>query len=314
MDRETIQGIRTTKRLDEKLLACKGVIGVDVDYKRVKGQKTDAFSITVYVKKKISQEELSAEEAVPARIKGIPTDVVECPNVWPSNKTSAQRVTEGTTKQEKTLVLEGGLSISNQHNLGGYGTLGVVLLSQKAPTALSCAHVMVYPPPQLRQGVIEPGGPQGGTYPADSIGHTSLAYYGSSNVDAALVPIQERFSDVGSILNIGKVPGFLNAFVGQHVKKMGARTGLLQGVVSSTTCTWLLRTTLGSVILNNQIRIDGQFALTGDSGAAVIEDTNNRMVGMVVSGSSVSPFFTICNNSADLVKIIPTMTLSHEQD
>ena len=34
MDREAIQGIRTTKRLDEKLLAYKGVIGVDVDYKQ----------------------------------------------------------------------------------------------------------------------------------------------------------------------------------------------------------------------------------------------------------------------------------------
>lgn len=88
--KEAIQEIRTTNRLDDKLLKCKGVIGVDVDYKQVKGQKTDTLSITVYVKKKLVKEELSADEAVPEMIHGIPTDVVECPNVWPSQASSEQ--------------------------------------------------------------------------------------------------------------------------------------------------------------------------------------------------------------------------------
>ena len=317
MDREAIQGIRTTKRLDEKLLAYKGVIGVDVDYKRVGGQKTDTFSITVYVKKKISQEELSAEEAVPARIEGIPTDVVECPNVWPSKESAEQRASEVTTKQVKTETLEGGLSISNQYDLGGYGTLGIVLMVQKVPTALSCAHVMGYPPLQPGQGVIEPGGPQGGAYPADSIGVTSLAYYGPNNVDAALVPIKKgRSSNAASIVNIGKVNGFAKTFVGQQVKKMGVTTGFTQGVVSSTTLTWTYHSaTLGQITLKNQIRVDGQFAWMGDSGSAVIETTKNEMVGMVVSGHTSAPFFTVCNTSTDLEKIVSaTMTFRHEQD
>ena len=88
--KEAIQEIRTTNRLDDKLLKCKGVIGVDVDYKQVKGQKTDTLSITVYVKKKLVKEELSADEAVPEMIHGIPTDVLECPNVWPSQASSEQ--------------------------------------------------------------------------------------------------------------------------------------------------------------------------------------------------------------------------------
>ena len=236
--------------------------------------------------------------------------MVECPNVWPSKESSEQRATEVTTKQERTAVLEGGLSISNQYNLGSYGTLGIVLMSQNAPTALSCAHVMVYPPllPAAGQGVIEPGGPQGGGYPADSIGRTSLVEYGLNNVDAALVPIQGRLSSVGSIVNIGKVNGFANAFVGQHVKKMGATTGLLQGVVGSTAFTWTYTTSLGPITLHNQIRVDGEFALPGDSGSAVIETTNNQMVGMVVSGTTSNPYFTVCNTSADLARIIPTMT------
>ena len=88
MDKETIQEIRTTNCLDDKLLKCKGVIGVDVDYKKVKGQKTETLGIIIYVKKKLVKEELSADEAVPEMIDGIPTDVVECPNVWPSQASS----------------------------------------------------------------------------------------------------------------------------------------------------------------------------------------------------------------------------------
>ena len=314
MDREAIQGIRTAKRLDDKLLECKGVVGVDVDYKQVKGQKTDAFSITVFVKKKIAKEELSVDEAVPAEIEGIPTDVVECSNVWPSQESLELRAdVQVTMKQEKTAVLQGGLSISNQYDLGSYGTLGIILYSQSKPTALSCAHVMVYPPPQPGQGVIEPGGPQGGTHPADSIGNVSVADYGPHNVDAALVPIDGRASSVATVLNIGKVNGFGMAFVGQQLKKMGVRTGFTQGVVSSTTYTSRSTSPLGTITLYNQIRIDGQFALPGDSGAAVI-DNNNYMVGMVQSGNASHPYFTVCNTSADLQKIIPSLSYVPEQE
>ena len=84
MNKEQVQTIRTASRLDDKLLKYEGVIGVDVDYKRVKGQRTDKFSIIVYVKQKLPKEELSADETIPTEIEGIATDVVECSNVWPS--------------------------------------------------------------------------------------------------------------------------------------------------------------------------------------------------------------------------------------
>ena len=41
MNRKEIQAIRTKKRIDDKLLKFKGVVGVDVEYKRIKGEKTD---------------------------------------------------------------------------------------------------------------------------------------------------------------------------------------------------------------------------------------------------------------------------------
>ena len=97
---------------------------------------------------------------------------------------------------------------------------------------------------------------------------------------------------------------------------MGATTGVTEGFISSTTCTWQLRSDLGTVTLYNQnlIRIDDHFALPGDSGAAVIKTTNNYMVGMAVSSSAEIPFFTIYNNSADLADIQPIVAFLHEQD
>ena len=161
---------------------------------------------------------------------------------------------------------------------------------------------MVYPPPQPGQGVIEPGGPRGGTYPADSIGKVSIAEYnGLNNVDAALAPISGRAYSLETVLNIGKINGWGTGFVGNDLGKMRARTGK----ISSTTFTWQMTDpNLGPITLRNQIKIDGQFALPGDSGAAAI-NTNHQMVGMV-QGSSTGPiFFTVCNTSSDLQKIIP---------
>lgn len=314
MNRQEIQGIRTASQLDDKLLKCKGVIGVDVDYKEVKGEKTDKFCITVYVKNKLAKEELSADEVVPAEIEGIQTDVVECLNVWPSPESAEQMAAEVKTKQPQTPVLVGGLSISNQFD-NGYGTLGVVILSNSVPTALSCAHVMVYPPSQPGQGVIEPGKNQGGTYPADSIGLVTFSRYGLNNVDAALVPIlSSRPSSLGVVQNIGTVRDYGSTFIGQQVGKMGATTALTQGWVTSTTLMWRYTTSLGTITLDNQIRVDGTggstFALPGDSGSAVING-GLYMVGMVVSG--VPNQFTVCNNSTDIVNAIPRVTSFSEE-
>lgn len=317
MNREQIQDIRMTNKLDAKLLKYKGVIGVDVDLKQVKGQKTDNYSITVYVKRKIAKDELSAEDAIPSEIEGIVTDIIECPNVWPSSEPAEQSAAEVKSKKPQTGVLSGGLDISNQYNLGGYGTLGIVVLSNKVPTALSCAHVMLSPPPQPGQGVIEPSGPNGGTYPADSIGTVSAASYNQFvyNIDAALVPIQGRFSNVGHVQNIGNVTGWGTAAINQSVTKMGVTTGLTQGITVSTTLTWSYTTSLGPCTLFNQIKVENvggtTFALPGDSGSVVV-DSNHLMVGMVVAGAPYQ--FTVCNTSANLAGWIPAnLTFTKEE-
>lgn len=77
LDKAVIQEIRTKNRLDDELLKCKGVVGIVVGYKQVKGHETDTVGITVYVEEKLDEKELSTEEAIPKMICGIQTDVIE---------------------------------------------------------------------------------------------------------------------------------------------------------------------------------------------------------------------------------------------
>ena len=301
MDKERIQEIRK-KYGDDNLLKCKGAIGVDVDHKSVNGKKTDKLSITVYVKKKLAKEELTADEAVPTEMEGVSTDVVECPNVWPN-------------AMVRTDPLVGGLSIGSTGTTGSYGTLGIVLYHGGTPTALSAAHVMVSSLPGVGQTVIEPSN---GNYPVDSIGTVStVAYGGNTNLDAALVPVQGRGTVVGYVNNIGQVANWALPAENQVVRKMGVRTGLTEGIVGSTTLTWTLTSPLGQFILYNQVRVDNSggvnFALPGDSGSAVITSTDGQlyMIGTVVSGQEGQ--FTVCNNSVDLQRLLQAAGVSFSQ-
>ena len=140
-DRQAIQQKRTTNRLDEQLIKRKGVIGIDVGHKLVKGQKTDRLGITVYVEKKLQQHQLSAEEAIHPTINGIPTDVIEVVNRWglwkPRIASDAKAPPSKGSATVGTDPLVGGLSIANQYAPDAGGTLGIILTSKNAPTACS---------------------------------------------------------------------------------------------------------------------------------------------------------------------------------
>ena len=105
-------------------------------------------------------------------------------------------------------------------------------MSNGIPTALGCAHVMVHPPAGSVQDVIEPGFPQGGSYPQDTFGSVASYHFGSNNVDAALTPVTNRFYKLVHILKIGQINGWGIGWVGNQVKKMGALGGLTYSTIS----------------------------------------------------------------------------------
>lgn len=312
MERQEILRKRSELRLDERLKNYKGVVGIDVENKRLNRQKTDTLSIAVYVEKKLQTQQLSDDEAIPEMIEGIPTDVVEVNYLWGPAHISQPRAAYYESSEPKAMVtiqatdeLVGGLSICNQYTPDYYGTLGIVLPSKGAPTALSCAHVMVHPPPATGQGVMEP---VLGTYPVDCIGNVSLYHFNDENTDAALVPITERSSSLWTVMDIGKIDGWGTGCVGDDVEKVGVTSGHTYGVISSTTYTLITSDPdWGDITLTNQIKIDSEFSKPGDSGSAVIDSKTKKMVGMVEAGGEMNDgeFFSVVQPSAYLQAIIP---------
>lgn len=69
---DEIRHIKT--EVEAELLKLPGVTGVDVGYKYVGGKKTNTLAIRVYVEEK---KDVSEEDAVPKRIRDIPTDVIQ---------------------------------------------------------------------------------------------------------------------------------------------------------------------------------------------------------------------------------------------
>jgi len=65
---------RVKTEVEAELLKLPGVTGVDVGYKYVDGKKTDVVAIRVYVKKK---RDVPEKDAIPKKIRDIPTDVIE---------------------------------------------------------------------------------------------------------------------------------------------------------------------------------------------------------------------------------------------
>lgn len=65
---------RVKTEVEAELLKLPGVTGVDVGYKYVGGKKTDVVAIRVYVKKK---RDVPEKDAIPKKIRDIPTDVIE---------------------------------------------------------------------------------------------------------------------------------------------------------------------------------------------------------------------------------------------
>ena len=69
--------LRAKEKHKAELLACRGVVGVGIGYKRIKGEETGRISIIVSVERKIPLNELEDGDIIPGEIEGIPTDIVE---------------------------------------------------------------------------------------------------------------------------------------------------------------------------------------------------------------------------------------------
>ena len=313
----------TLKNYRSQLLDQSNVVAAGVGYKITGGQKTSTLSIVCSVTKKLAASQLSSKDLVPDRLNGTPTDVIE---------TGIIRALQSPT--EKHRPAPGGVSIGHRDiTAGTLGCLvkkdgRFVILSNNHVLANSNAA-------EIGDPILQPGPHDGGRYPDDHIADleqfipinitgapsdcpvatgtanflNSIArLFGSSVqlqaidqqatenlVDAAIArPINP--DDVkNEILEIGTIQGAVEGELGMAIKKSGRTTGFTTGEIQQVDVAVNVQYGEGQIAQFTDQLMAGAMSQGGDSGSAVLDDSNN-LVGLLFAGSDTSTIMNRIQN------------------
>jgi len=320
----SLDNIRATAQASSnQLLQKHNVIATGIGYKYTAGQRTDTLCIVCSVEKKVSISELEREDRVPPEIDGLPTDVVE---------TGPIRAFQSTTGRFRPAP--GGVSIGHRDiTAGTLGCVvrrdgQLYILSNNHVLANSNDGSIGDP-------ILQPGPHDGGRLPDDKLAvlsdfvpikfegapsscgvagavvgaaNTLAGWFGSdtrlkavsvqaeaNKVDAAIArPLQD--SDVSEeILHIGPIKGVAQGELGMAVKKCGRTTGFTQGEIQQIDVTVKVQYGGGRVALFSDQLLAGAMSQGGDSGSAVLDDSD-RLVGLLFAGSDNSTIINRIEN------------------
>jgi len=268
---------------------------VGIGRKLVNGKLTKTLCVRLYVTQKLPRHRLQADQCLPERIDGIPTDIVEAPPAY----LAAVPPPCSLRKLQEQRPAQGG--ISGAHEAVQAGTLAAQCRSRRPEDAadrfvLANNHTLsdlgLAPPGST---VVQPASRDGGT-PEQRLG--GLARFvpvvesptATNLVDAAIAKLDTPSAMKAGICSIGPVNGTSAATPEVIVHKHGRTTGYTVGVVDDTSVDVLIPlrredlTRLTQFV--DQIRLRprvGQlvFAQPGDSGALVLTKTGNQAVGLL---------------------------------
>lgn len=296
------------------------VVLVGRGHKIVNGIDTGRDAIVIGVTRKVSVSLLKKGEIIPAKIKGVETDVVEVGEI------RALR----TTKHRPAPA---GVSIG--HYKITAGTLGMVVKKDGKRFILSNNHVLANSnDAKIGDPIYQPGPYDGGTE-LDMIGcliafepiqFTQVSQCPVGNfvvnlwdkvagkfnrqtrlqaitqvpnvVDCAIAEASDRdISD--EILEVGTPAGFADVEVGTKVKKSGRTTGLNEGAVTLIDATAQVSYGSNIAIFEDQI-ITSKLAEGGDSGSVVLNEAN-EVVGLLFAGSDS---ITIVNKIENVIEAL----------
>jgi hypothetical protein len=270
-DREYARAEKVLKKNWRRLLDRKGVTLVDVNYRIRDGEQTPEVVIRVHVQKKVDPEDLRPNQIL-TEIEGVPIDVVESQNTF----------------KELIGPIQGGARIAPTHNLSEAGTMGIVCFTKgsREPRLLTNAHVVYGGKNKSSLGSRIPM-----HWVPKSAASTALgdglrdSSFRDSRGDAALIEPASDITTLPGVEDILSNPTGIrqltrtDVFRRVVVKKMGAHTGVTEGIVDSITLTFSVPgiSYLGQIGIRS---VSGeQFSTFGDSGAVVVQGTD--IVGLL---------------------------------
>ena len=257
------------------------VVGTGIGFRIVGGLLTPDVALKVYVTEKVASGSVSAFNAVPSAVGGMPVDIEAVGEIVPQMYT-----------RRYARPLRCGVSIGHPQITAG--TLGcLVVLNNNRLCLLSNNHVIANSNnSRIGDPIIQPGPADGGVSPGDRIAvlenFIRINFPGPNLVDAAVAWTAYRYVDprhVTYTLN----PTPVAARLGMTVKKNGRTTQATLGTITDLNVNINVGFSGGSAQFRNQIGIrgtGGPFSRGGDSGSLVVTANTNQPVGLVFAGRS----------------------------
>jgi len=266
------------------------VVGIGVGRKVTNGKVTSTVAIHVYVERKVPKKAVPKGDAIPSRINGVPTDVIE------TGRFFAQATPVAQTRLRPA---KGGCSIGFQGD--GFvmaGTFGCLVTDGESRFILSNNHVIANENAlPLNSPIFQPGLLDNGTVPADRIAKLArmvkiVPLPADNHVDAAIAVLDKVtlaspliLPKVGKLKSTATVP----AVERMKVHKHGRTTGYTQGQVMDVTADVNVQYDFGVARFVDQIIIvgdSGSFSDSGDSGSLIVDRATRQATGLLFAGSS----------------------------
>lgn len=233
------------------------------------------LAIRVYVKSKLPLSEIPTGSKVPAKINGLPTDVIAVGDI---------------TALGRPVMC--GASIG--HYTVNAGTLGC-LVRRVAETTndrfiLSNNHVLAKSNKAKKgDAILEPGPKDGGTEPIAELTEFERIDFAEPNLmDAAIARVIDPDDVLPEIQHIGYVePDPKTAVLYQSVRKYGRTTKHTVGVVMDIAADIKVGYGTEWADFENQLALHGytgDFSAPGDSGSLVVDGESRRAVALLFSG------------------------------
>lgn len=286
------------------------IVGTGLGYRDLQPGAPGAIVVAVRSKKPISQ--CAPWELIPPEYKGIPTQVIETGNFTASfgNEPAPRPVSCGS-------------AIGSQ-GVNDFGTLGAMVVGQVGTQEMLCilsnSHVIGKSGAAAAgHPVVQPGASSG------IIGNFARSIPLNENAqnagDAALATTEYRMADVSrrfvrpefpsySLYGGSPVSGaiFKDAFVGQAIKKHGARTGLTHGQVVGIKFQFAVGGYPGNktYTFREVILTSANFGNKGDSGSLVVTSADSYPVGLYFGDNAnpntgAAPTFSLLNPIKDVI-------------
>lgn len=189
--------------------------------------------------------------------------------------------------EERARPFFGGYSVGHYRITAGTASLMVKDKRSGKPAVLSNNHVLA----NINTGrsgdpILQPGSADGGRNPADIVArlHHFEPIRNGAVIDAAVADLTAADMMELGILGVGNVYGIAESYIHEPIWKFGRTSRLTRGDVSSVNAS--IQVGAGTQVFRfDDVIISEIPSAPGDSGSAILDFSNNYLVGLLFAGN-----------------------------